>query len=125
MSINTWRASRRILAAAVVLAGGCIGQRDPTLPLDQQQQMRSGNIAVTTTTSGTNPDTDGYRVTINEDLSLTISSNGSTEFSGLAAGPYTIQLKEVSLNCSVADNPRTVTVYAGTTSDAGFVIQCS
>jgi len=125
MSTSPRRALRRLLPAALVLAGACIGQQDTTLPLDQQQQMRTGNLDVSAATSGTNPDADGYRVTINEDLSLTLASNGRTEFSGLSAGDYQVQLREVSVNCSVSDNPRTVTVYAESTSNTAFVVQCS
>ena len=124
MSTPTIRAFICILWTAVLSA--CFTSQDTTLPLDQQQQQRSGDLDVAAATSGTNPDTDGYRVSINEDLSQTVAPNGHTVFLGLLAGTYRVQLSEVSTNCTVAgDNPRDVTVYAGTTSNAAFVVQCS
>jgi hypothetical protein len=80
---------------------------------------------VSVATSGANLDSDGYRVTINEERSQTVASNGHTVFVGLPVATYQVQLSEVSTNCTVADNPQSVPVYAGTTSNAAFVVQCS
>jgi hypothetical protein len=44
---------------------------------------------------------------------------------GVPAGTYQLALTDVEGNCTVSENPREVTVVAGTTVSAGFAVTCS
>src|SRR5439155_39064 len=54
----------------------------------------SGSLRVTTSTSGDNPDTDGYTVTVDGTSSQPIGSNSSTgvTFTGLSVSSHTVEL---------------------------------
>lgn len=85
----------------------------------------SGDLAVTTTTTGDNRDPDGYTVTVGGS-SQAIGINDSKTFPGLAAGGYAVELTGVASNCAVSGpNPRTVTVSAGATASTTFAVTCT
>jgi len=86
----------------------------------------SGSLAVTTSTTGSNVDPDGYTVTVDGSRSQAIATNGSVTFSGLSAGDHTVALSGVAGNCSVSGaNPQTVSVPAGATASTTFSVSCS
>src|SRR3989449_5720772 len=67
----------------------------------------TGNLAVTTNTTGSNLDPDGYTVTIDGGPSQTIATNGSVTFNGLAAGNHQVTLSGMAANCSLSGaNPQ-------------------
>lgn len=83
----------------------------------------TGQIDITTSTTGANIDPDGFTVTIDGQQNQSIGSNGTATFSSLAAGDHELELLGVSANCTVeGDNPRTVTVSAGGTSTMFHII---
>ena len=84
-----------------------------------------GDLTVSTTTTGSDLDPDGYAVTVDGSQSKAIATNGNVSFSGLAAGDHRVALSGVAGNCSVSgDNPRTVTVPAGGTGSTTFSVSC-
>src|SRR5207247_357989 len=84
----------------------------------------TGDLTVTTTTSGPNAPS-SYTVTVDGGQSKTILATGSVTYSGLNAGSYSVQLNGVSSNCSVSEaNPQTITVPASGTAQARFTISC-
>ncbi|HXI65375.1 MAG TPA: hypothetical protein VNH14_12800 [Gemmatimonadales bacterium] len=86
----------------------------------------SGNLAVTTNTTGSNLDPDGYTVTLDGGASQAIATNGSVTFSGLPAGSHTVVLSGVAANCTVSGgNSQTVNVPSGATATASFAITCA
>ena len=86
----------------------------------------SGTLQITTATSGPNPDTDGYTVSVDGGATQPIVSNGALPISGIAAAAHTVTLTGVAPNCSVAgDNTITVTVTTGQTATAAFSITCT
>src|SRR6266550_2053154 len=88
----------------------------------------SGSLRVTTRTTGSSLDGDGYTVTVDGSTSQPITINNSTgvTFAGLSVGDHTVQLTGVAGNCSVtAPNPRTVTVTAGATAPTAFAVSCT
>jgi hypothetical protein len=86
----------------------------------------TGSIQVTAATSGAEPDADGYTVSVDGAGGQAVGVNGSVTFTNQAAGDHTVELSGVAANCTVAgDNPRTVTVAAGTTAPTTFSITCS
>ena len=85
----------------------------------------TGDLAVTTSTTGSNLDPDGYTVTVDGNQSQAIATNGSVTFSGLSAGNHTVALSGVAGNCSVSGaNPETVSVPAGGAASTTFSVSC-
>jgi hypothetical protein len=85
-----------------------------------------GSIRITTATTGTNPDPNGYRVAVDGGATQPIGVNASTTVSGVAAGAHQVGLTGLATNCSVqGDNPRSVTVSAGTSVTTTFTVQCN
>src|SRR5439155_1615301 len=76
----------------------------------------TGNLTVTTNTTGSNLDPDGYTVVVDGSQSQAIGINTSVTFSGLSPGNHSVQLNGLAQNCTVSSNPRTVSITAGTTA---------
>src|SRR3989449_6584100 len=86
----------------------------------------TGDLRVTNTTTGSNLDPDGYTVPVDKTTSQPMATNGSTNFTALAAGDHSVALSGVAENCSVAGaNPQTVTVPTGGTVSTTFDISCT
>src|SRR6266568_7251520 len=88
----------------------------------------SGSLRVTTSTSGDNPDTDGYTTTVDGTTSQSIASNSSTgvTFTGLSVSSHTVELTGVAANCTVSGGAsHTVNVTAGQTTTEPFSISCT
>src|SRR5207302_1142405 len=84
---------------------------------------QSGHLTVTTSTTGSNLDPDGYTATVDGGASQAIGTNGSVTFSGLSAASHTVVLSGGASNCSVTGGmSRTVSVPAGGTSSASFSV---
>src|SRR5436309_8125422 len=85
-----------------------------------------GDLNVTTATTGSDPDPDGYTVTVDESVSQAIETNGNVTFRGLSAGSHAVALSGVAPNCSVGGgNSQTVTVPSGGTATTSFTITCT
>ena len=99
--------------AAITFAGSCA----PT-------GSGSGTLTVTTSTTGSNPDADGYTVTVDGTTSQAIASTGSATFA-VPAGANPVALSGVASNCwANGANQGTVTVPAGGTGAASFAVTC-
>lgn len=84
-----------------------------------------GSIAVFLTTTGEDVDDDGYELLVDGGASVAIGVNGSTTVDGLSLGEHTVQLAGIAANCSVmGDNPLSVTVVAGQTTQETFTVVC-
>ena len=76
-------------------------------------------------TSGTNPDLDGYRVEVDAELPRAVAAEGSTTFSALSTGEHRVSLSGVAANCAVADSQvRHVVIEAGRTDTVAFAVDC-
>jgi len=85
----------------------------------------TGTLDVTTATSGSDLDPDGYTVTVDGTTSQAIGTNDAARFGGLAEGSHTVQLTGVAANCTVSgSNPQSVTVTAGSLTTTGFSVSC-
>ncbi len=83
-----------------------------------------GAIQVTATTTGNALEADGYTAHAGNQ-SRALGVNASTVFGDLAPGGYDVELSGVHFNCAVAgDNPRSLTVTAGQTTQTTFEIAC-
>lgn len=88
----------------------------------------TGDLTVTTNTTGQNLDPDGYTVTVDGSNSQSIATNSSSgvTFPGLPAGNHPVALSGVASNCTVSGaNPRTVSVAAGTGGSTVFAVTCT
>ena len=87
----------------------------------------TGSVRVTTTTSGTDLDPDGYVALIAGGVqNRSIAANASVTFTGVAAGEHEITLTGVASNCTVGSpNPADVHVVALETADVAFAISCT
>ncbi len=85
----------------------------------------TGNLRVSTRTSGSSLDPDGYTVTLDGGSPRAVGINASVTYTNLAAGSHQIALSGVAANCTVSgNNPRTVTVPAGGTATPRFSVSC-
>src|SRR5206468_2958772 len=84
----------------------------------------TGSLTVTTSTTGSNLDPDGYTVTVDGNQKA-IGINNSVTFSGLSPGNHSVQLNGLAQNCTVSSNPRTVSITAGTTATTTFTVSCT
>ncbi len=105
---------------------------DRSGPVTQGDIVRSsasstgGTLTVSTHTSGSNLDPDGYTVTLDGTSSQPIAIDGSVTFSGLAGGEHNVVLSGVADNCAVDGGPsRTVTVPADGTANVAFSVTCT
>jgi len=85
-----------------------------------------GSLAVSTSTTGSNLDPDGYMVTVDGTNSQRIAVNGSVTFTGLSPSSHAVVLSGVAANCTVSGgNSQTVTVPSGGTATAAFAVSCA
>jgi hypothetical protein len=85
----------------------------------------TGSIAITTATTGLEPDADGYAISVDEGADVVIGANGSHQVNELAAGSHTVRLGGIAGNCTVeGENPRAVSVEAGATATVQFTVTC-
>jgi Tol biopolymer transport system component len=86
----------------------------------------TGNLEVTTVSTGDDIDSDGYTVSVDGGAAQSIGVNSTLTVSDLDAGDHTVELGDVAANCTVtADNPRTVAVSAGGTATTQFDVACT
>src|SRR5207302_26110 len=92
----------------------------------QVQSPPTGDLDVTTATTGSNPDPDGYTATVDGTTNQAIGSNSNVTFTNVSAGSHSVALTNVASNCTVSgSNPRTVTVPSGGTVTAAFSVGCT
>jgi hypothetical protein len=86
----------------------------------------NGDLDVTTVTTGSDLDADGYTVTVDTATSQPIGTNSTVRFPSLAEGSHSVKLSAVAANCTVSgENPRTVTVVAGSVASTTFDVTCT
>src|SRR5436190_1339127 len=88
----------------------------------------TGSVRVTTSTTGSSLDGDGYTVTVDGSTRQPITINNSTgvTFAGLSVGDHTVQLTGVPCTSLFpSPNPRSVTVTAGATAATAFAVSCA
>ena len=88
--------------------------------------VTTGSLRVTSSTTGTSPDSDGYTITIDGSSHGTLAPTGETTIDGLAIGDvHAVGISGVSGNCQVeGDNPRSLTITAGSIAEAAFAVLC-
>jgi hypothetical protein len=85
----------------------------------------TGDIVVTTTTTGITPDPDGYTVLVDGANASTVGINASTTVRSVTPGTHVVQLTGIASNClAVGSASRTVSTTAGSTATAAFTMSC-
>ena len=82
-------------------------------------------LHLTTETTGTDFDANGYYVNVPGFGATPIGANGGVDFFPIPAGPLVVSLTDIAGNCSVnGTNPRTVDVPAGGEVNIAFALVC-
>ncbi|HEX3235584.1 MAG TPA: CARDB domain-containing protein [Gemmatimonadales bacterium] len=85
-----------------------------------------GTLEITTTTSGPEPDPDGYAASVDGAAPEGIGTNATSRRAGLPVGNHTVVLSGLAPNCTVAGGTSlTVRITANTVVPAAFVVQCA
>jgi Tol biopolymer transport system component len=106
--------SFRYLLAAGALA--CNGESLTVPPAD-------GVLAINMVTSGAETDRDGYLLRIDAADPEVVGTEATVERTA-APGTHTAALEGVASNCTVADNPQSVTVVSEETATITFEVSC-
>jgi len=119
------------------LSGNCFVEGEPvrevalgsldTVTIDFAITCQPVNsIVVSTTTSGSDPDSDGYQVQVESGFPESIGSAGTQTLTGVAFGEHTVILTGVKGNCSAVGSLRQeVVVVAGQAATASFDVICA
>jgi hypothetical protein len=105
-----------LVAGSVAATTGCGSATDPP---------ETGQIEVTVTTSGPEPDSNGYHVYLDGGDRRVLGADDSTAYEQVEPGSHGIELTSVAANCAVSEGAtRSVTVAAGGTEHAAFQVAC-
>src|SRR5437764_695462 len=86
----------------------------------------TGNLTVSTTTTGANLDPDGYTFAVDGGTPQPIGINATIPLTGIPTGSRTVDLAGVAANCTVTGGAsQTVTVPPGGSATAAFTITCA
>lgn len=85
-----------------------------------------GSVEVTTSTTGTNLDPDGYTLSVEGVAPVAMGINQTLTVNDVSAGDRTVELTGLASNCSVTgESSRTVTVTEGGTVATTFDVTCA
>lgn len=114
---NRWQQLLGI-AAAISVLGSC-GSDDLTRPTE-------GTVQITTSTSGSDLDADGYTVSVDGGPPQAIGIRDTLNLPEMEPGEYPVVLAGVAPNCTpgFGVNQRTATVLAGDTVRVAFAVTC-
>lgn len=122
---TTRRLTSLITASVLVVTLAACGGDSGTNVTPPPPPPTTGAITVTTSTTGAEPDADGYTVAVDGGTAQTIGASGSLTLSSLSAGSHTLQLGGVAGYCAVnGDSAQTVSVVVGDTAHAAFAVAC-
>jgi hypothetical protein len=101
-------------------AAGSVGCGEPT------DTSSSGRIRIGVTTSGADPQTQEYLLTLDGDRPLAITPNGSTVYDDVPEGTHVVHLFALADNCAVSGttSPRSVSVRGGLDTEIEFTVVC-
>ena len=108
--------ARRTWFAVCLLAAACSESNSAPEP--------TGQIRVTSSTTGLSVDPDGYTVVLDEGAEHPIQVNGTLLLDDVAPGNHTLTLAGVAASCHISEQPMTIVVSAGETTEASFAVTC-
>ncbi len=107
-------------ALLLVVASACTQNSSPTLTGGEEL---FGTLEITISTIGTNQDSDGYTVVVDEGNTEAVGPDAFAEFTVLV-GVYSLTLMDVSDNCTPSPNPLVLSVTAGQATEGLIVVEC-
>ena len=107
-------------ALLLVVASACTQNSSPTLTGGEEI---FGTLEITISTIGTNQDSDGYTVVVDEGNTEAVGPDGFVEFTVLV-GVYSLTLMDVSGNCTPSPNPLVLSVTAAQATEGLIVVEC-
>ena len=106
-----------VTSATMGCGGGADG--DPT-------GVNEGTLEVVASTTGSDPDPDGYRLSVDDGTPRPLFTNGADTIPSLSAGTHTVTLAGLAANCLLTgENPRSVDITAAATTSLRFDIACN
>ncbi|MBA3893112.1 MAG: hypothetical protein H0X69_05380 [Gemmatimonadales bacterium] len=101
-------------------AAGSVACGEPT------DTTSNGRIRIGVTTSGADPQTDEYLVTLDGARPLSIAPNGSGVYDDVPEGTHVVHLFALADNCAVSGttSPRSVNVRGGRVIEIDFTVVC-
>jgi hypothetical protein len=121
-----WLARTSQLSLLGTLLFGCTGEPPTAIP-DEPVPVspQTGRLLVTSTTSGTFRDPDGYAVYVDDLYQQFIGAHDSTTIRGLLPGDHSLRVMEVAGNCTV-DGPTShpFVVRPSETTKVDIVVSC-
>ncbi|HYO46818.1 MAG TPA: hypothetical protein VEY33_09045 [Gemmatimonadota bacterium] len=112
-----------LLVGGACLIAACSGE---TLTTDPAEPVATtGVIQIAVTTAGIDVDPDGYSLLLDGRSAHRVATTGSVALTDVPPGPHVLALEDIELNCSIGDNPQSVSVSIGQTSEASFTAACS
>ena len=119
--MRRYRDPALVLSAFTLAAVSACGGGDSLNP-----PPTSGRLDVTTTTTGSNPDPDGYTLALDGSVPVPIVASGSYSFADVSPGEHQVQLSGIAANCRVdGENPRSITLAEGSGAAVAFSVLCS
>jgi hypothetical protein len=86
---------------------------------------RAGILRITSATTGSDLDPDGYRLSVDADSGRAMGTNDTLYVGGLSVGEHAVRLEGAAVNCRISEpNPRTVDVPLKDTVTTGFEVIC-
>jgi uncharacterized protein YjdB len=135
-AVFTWRSRDRFVAtvdtAGVVTARGggrtgvvalAPGGRADTVTVSVTGAPPLGAMLIRTTTTGSQPDPDGYAAVLDGSSTYHLGTSDSVAFTTIA-GAHAVELTDYASNCILLGNPRTVDVPVSDTGRVKFVVSC-
>ncbi|HSM59460.1 MAG TPA: hypothetical protein VK849_01630, partial [Longimicrobiales bacterium] len=98
-------------------------ENDPVV-FDVDCAPHVGSVRVVVATTGSTPDPDGYRVTLDGADTTAVAVNGEVAWAGVRVGDHAVELSGLEAGCGTTDNPRTVTVAFTQESEVRFDVVC-
>lgn len=87
--------------------------------------ITEGTIKAIVSTTGEDKDTNGYSISLDGQAAGSSTVSDTTfYFHDIEQGTHSLELSEIQLNCSVANNPRDVSVTPGDTTSTLFEVVC-
>jgi TolB protein len=109
------------LGATLTLLTACGGDDGPA----GSGPAEPGSLRITTVSTGTDVDGNGYTIEVDGDEVATLGANAETTVDEVTAGQNEVTLTGVQANCTVdGDNPRTMSVTGGEVAEVQFEVEC-
>lgn len=108
---------RHLVPICTALALACGG--------DGPVEPPTGALRLVVSTSGADPDPDGYLVTLDGGPPQAVGPATDTTVSGVVSGTHQLAVSDVASNCTLEeDNPRTVQVQSSRSTNVSITISC-